>query len=199
MPLRTGQVGYWYYDVDKNYALVRFDNYATETQLAQRIDYRHEQVSGGAWFPVELTTTGFNIANGEKVSSSVIAVDLSKSAFNDPSAVPDRAFEFAMGDNAEVSDFSGGERLLYSTDVTPLTSDTINTLVTEFLSTDGKPRAHEGVDGGAGGSHPHHAAKKQAHYSSGSIPPRWLAFALLTVGVIACSGGAVMWIRRRSR
>ena len=111
---RTGQVGFWYYDIDKDYALVRFDNYASETQLAMRKDYRYEQMQGGVWFPVEMTVTGFNVTNGEKVSCNKMVVDVSKSVFNDPSAVPNEVFELEIGRNAEISDFLHGERLLYN-------------------------------------------------------------------------------------
>ncbi len=205
---RTGQVGFGYYDIDKNYSLVRYENYASETQLVGRKDYRYEQIAGGAWFPVEVTTTGFNMTTGEKVSCGKMVVDVNKSVFNDPTAIPEKVFEFKAGKYAEVSDYLHGERLLYSTDVSPLSTDTLNDMVDDFLVDDGMVNEVKDIevishnkrvdvkvsdDSHAHDGQVHDGHTHQQNSSDNNTP--WLALSLVLVGVLVCVIG-IVWIFR---
>jgi len=73
-------------------------------QLRRTIQYK--QVSGGVWFPISVVTENYNIQNGELIYRSKMEVDIQKSVFNDPSIIPDEAFELEIGPNAEVKDLT---------------------------------------------------------------------------------------------
>jgi len=103
---KTGQIGISYYDADKGYGLVRMDNYASATQLQVRTIVRYRQVSGGAWFPVDVNSVSFNIQTGELLVRSKMEVDVDKSIFNDPAALPEDVFELEAGPNTEVQDLT---------------------------------------------------------------------------------------------
>jgi len=118
---RTGQVGRRYYDVTKGCGLVRDENYASPTQLQARTTIQYTQVSGGSWFPVDVNVVSFNIQNGEIIHKRKIEIDLAKSAFNNPKAIPEDIFELQIGPNTEVSDFRWfGIRILYPPSVNPI-------------------------------------------------------------------------------
>jgi hypothetical protein len=103
---RTGQVGVWTYDVEKGYGLVSKEYYFKEDILQLRTIIQYKQVSGGAWFPVSVVNKNFNIQNGELIYCSKMDVDINKSVFNDPSAIPDDVFELEIGPNDEVTDLT---------------------------------------------------------------------------------------------
>jgi hypothetical protein len=101
---KTGQVGIKYYDPQQGFGVVFHDGYASEGHLQSRQNLRYIQVSGGAWFPVEYNTTNFNIQNGEIIMQSNIKINIEKSVFNSPSAIPSDVFEFKPGPNDELLD-----------------------------------------------------------------------------------------------
>jgi hypothetical protein len=207
---RTAQVGFWYYDVDKSCVLIRSEYYCGETpQLQQRTNIRYEQIQGGAWFPVEVMSTGFNITNGEKISCNKTVVDISKSVFNDLSAVPDEVFELEIGKNAEVSDFLHGERLLYSTSANPIETEVLKGLVDDFVVSDEeikeeingeiKEKNNTGYAERIGikptdDSHTHDGHTHQ--HKPLDNETSWRALSLIFVGVVACVIGIVVWMRR---
>jgi hypothetical protein len=100
--LRIGQIGIRYYDSGKGCGLVCYESYCTATRLQSRTTIRYEQVSGGAWFPVEVNRVCFNIQNGEVISHRNTKIDIDKSVFNNPSAIPDGIFELKIKLDAEV-------------------------------------------------------------------------------------------------
>jgi len=185
---KTGQVGARFYDAGKSYALVRVDNYATPTQLVSRTDYRYQQVPGGAWFPVEVTMTGFHATTGEKVQSQTMTVDLTASVFNDPSAVPDKVFTLEVGQNARVRDYVYGEKLRYSTEATPLAEQSLKRLTSDFVAGDNsKANIHGSKEV---------ALPTSSTGQASSLAMRLLAWALIAIACVACAIGAV-WMRRR--
>jgi hypothetical protein len=103
---RTGQIGKSYYDVEKGYGLVCKESYASLTQLQARTTIKYKQVSGGAWFPVDYNYEHFNIQNGEIIQRRKMEIDLGKSAFNDPSAIPEDIFDLEINPNTEVTDYT---------------------------------------------------------------------------------------------
>ena len=103
---RTGQVGVRVYDIEKNHMLVTRESYVKEDVFQSRTTIQYKQVSGGAWFPVSVVSEHYNIQNGELISRSKMEVDINKSVFNDPSAIPDEVFELEIGPNAEVTDLT---------------------------------------------------------------------------------------------
>jgi hypothetical protein len=103
---RTGQVGVRTYDVEKAHGLVRYENYAEEGKLSVLMTIEYRQVSGGVWFPVSVITEGYNIQNGELVNRTKLEIDVDKSAFNDPAAIPKDVFELKISPNAEVKDLT---------------------------------------------------------------------------------------------
>lgn len=103
---RTGQAGIRIYDIEKAYGLVTRESYVKEDVLQSRTTIQYKQVSGGAWFPFSVVTEHYNIQNGELISRSKMEVDIQKSVFNDPSAIPDDVFELEIGPNAEVTDLT---------------------------------------------------------------------------------------------
>jgi|GEM_PF-2595511 len=103
---RTGQIGISTYDIEKAYGLVAKESYVKEDVLQSRTTVRYQQVSGGAWFPVSVIIEGHNIQNGELLYRNKIKLDVSKSVFNDPSAVPEKVFELEIGPNSEVTDLT---------------------------------------------------------------------------------------------
>ncbi len=102
----TGQVGVWIYDVEKAYGLVTYETYVKENTLQSRTTTQYIQVSGGAWFPISVIRDGYNIQNGELLYRNKMDVDVNKSAFNDPSAIPEDVFEIEIGPNTEVIDLT---------------------------------------------------------------------------------------------
>ncbi|MHC4169360.1 MAG: hypothetical protein ACYSWQ_20625 [Planctomycetota bacterium] len=106
---RTGQVGVWTYDIEKAYGLITYENYAKEDVLQSRTTTQYTQVSGGAWFPTSVIREGYNIQNGDLLSRSKMVVDLNKSAFNEPSEIPDDVFEIEVDPNTEVIDLTALE------------------------------------------------------------------------------------------
>lgn len=103
---RTGQVGVRIFDVEKAYGLVTRESYVKEDVLQLRRTIQYKQVSGGVWFPISVVTENYNIQNGELIYRSKMEVDIQKSVFNDPSIIPDEAFELEIGPNAEVKDLT---------------------------------------------------------------------------------------------
>jgi len=103
---RTGQVGIWIYDIEKAYELITYETYVKEDVLQSRTTTEYVQVSGGAWFPTSVITERYNIQNGDLISQSKMVVDLNKSAFNEPSVIPDNVFEIAVDPNTEVIDLT---------------------------------------------------------------------------------------------
>ena len=101
---KTGQVGITYYDPRQGFVVVCDENYASAGHLQSSLNLRYVQVSGGAWFPVEYNMTNFNIQNGEIIAQSKTKVNLEKSVFNDPSAIPNDVFEFNLNPNDKVID-----------------------------------------------------------------------------------------------
>jgi len=103
---RTGQIGVRTYDTEKAHAPVTRESYAKEDTLQSRTTIQYKQVSGGAWFPISIITEGYNIQNGELISRSKMEVDVNKSIFNNPSAIPTDVFNLKIGPNAEIKDMT---------------------------------------------------------------------------------------------
>ena len=103
---RTGGIAKRYYDVEKSYGLVCDESYDSPTQLKARTTIKYEQVSGGAWFPVDFNDEHFNIQNGELIHRRRMEIDLDKSVFNDPSAIPEDIFDLEISPNTEVTDYT---------------------------------------------------------------------------------------------
>ena len=103
---RTGQIGIWTYDIEKNYVLVASEYYEKENTIQSKTTIQYKQFSGGVWFPVSVVTESFNIQNGELIYRSRMDVDINKSVFNDPSAIPDEVFELEIGPNNKVKDLT---------------------------------------------------------------------------------------------
>jgi hypothetical protein len=210
---RTGQVGKWYYDIGKGCGLVCYENYASPTQLAQRTTIRYEQVSKGAWFPVDVNTLDFNIQTGQVLLGSRTQIDLAKSVFDEPSAIPEGVFELEIGPNMEVSDYLLGERLLYSTDASPLAMEELDKAMNEFYANDPKrtsdptrPQAGK-TDGSKKSSDADVGANRVLDSNRvgvisqapvGRNDRSVLAWFLIAVGAVVCVLGTVVW-RRRSR
>jgi hypothetical protein len=103
---RTGQVGIKIYDIENAYGLITLENYAKDNRLQSRTTVQHMQISGGAWFPVSVVRDGYNIQNGELLYQHKMELDIDKSVFNDPSAIPEDVFELEIGPNTEVLDLT---------------------------------------------------------------------------------------------
>lgn len=103
---RTGQVGVRTYDAEKAYGLVRLENYAEEGKLRVLMKIQYKEVSGGVWFPISIVTEGYNIQNGELTNRTKLEVDVEKSVFNDPAAIPEEVFKLKIGPNAKVRDLT---------------------------------------------------------------------------------------------
>ena len=103
---RTGHIGRRYYDAEKGYGLVCEESYNSPTQLQSQITIKYEQVSGGAWFPVEVNYEHFNIQNGELIHRRRMEIDLDKSVFNEPSAIPENIFDLEIYPNTDVTDYT---------------------------------------------------------------------------------------------
>jgi hypothetical protein len=104
---RTGQIGRRYYDAEKGYGLVCEKSYISPTQLRSQTTIKYEQVSGGAWFPVEVNYELFNIQNGELIHCRKMEIDLDKSVFNEPSVIPEDIFDLEIYTNTDVTDYNG--------------------------------------------------------------------------------------------
>lgn len=103
---RTGQIGIWMYDPQKAYGLVTEENYARAGKMQAHTRIEYAQVPGGAWFPIRVATDGFNIQTGELLHRSKLEVDVGKSVFNDPAALPVDVFELKAGPNTEITDLT---------------------------------------------------------------------------------------------
>ena len=103
---RTGQVGIKIYDIEKAYGLIKNLNYCQKDVLQCKTTVQYRQVSGGAWFPVSVIKEGYNIQNGELLYRTKMELDIDKSVFNDPSAIPEDVFELEIGPNTEVLDLT---------------------------------------------------------------------------------------------
>ncbi len=103
---RTGYVGIRTYDIEKAYGLVTYLNYHKQDVLQSQTTFEYMQLSDGSWFPVSVITEGYNNKNGELLYRDKIKLDSSKSVFNDPSAIPEGAFELEVGPNTEVTDLT---------------------------------------------------------------------------------------------
>ncbi|TKJ34613.1 MAG: hypothetical protein CEE38_17225 [Planctomycetes bacterium B3_Pla] len=103
---RTGQVGVWTYDIEKAHGLITYESYCKVNILQSRTTIQYKQVSGGAWFPISVITAGYNIQNGELLYRNKIDVDVNKSAFNNPSAIPEDVFKIEIGPNTEIIDLT---------------------------------------------------------------------------------------------
>jgi len=101
---RTGQIGIDTYDSEKAYGLVTKENYAQAGKMQARTTIEYAQVPGGAWFPICVVTEGFSIQTGELIHRSKLEVDVGKSIFNDPAALPEGIFELKAGPNTEIKD-----------------------------------------------------------------------------------------------
>jgi hypothetical protein len=101
---KTGQIGITYYDPKQGFGILRHESYASKGHFQYRDTFRYSQVSGGAWFPIEYNSTNFNIQNGEIIAQSKTKINLEKSVFNNPSAIPKDIFEYKIGPNDEVFD-----------------------------------------------------------------------------------------------
>jgi len=103
---KTGQIGLWVYDTEKSCVLVTYENYAKKDMLQSRTTIQYKHISGGVWFPISVVADSFNIQNGELIGRSKMQVDVDKSSFNNPSAIPKDAFELKTGPNAQVEDMT---------------------------------------------------------------------------------------------
>ena len=103
---RTGQIGRSYYDVENGYGLVCYENYNSPTKLQARTTIKYEQVLGGAWFPVDFNYESFNVQNGELIDRRKLEIDLDKSVFNNPSAIPEDIFDLEISPNTEIIDYT---------------------------------------------------------------------------------------------
>jgi len=101
---RTGQIGVWTYDTEKAYGLIDYENYLQEGKIQSRTTIAYGQVSGGIWFPVRVVTETYSAQTGELLARSKMEVDMDKSVFNDPGALPEDVFELEAGPNTEVQD-----------------------------------------------------------------------------------------------
>ena len=131
---KTGQIGIRWFDPEKGFVLVSYENYASLDHLQSRTTFQYQQVSGGAWFPIEVNRESFNIQTGEILQYNNAKVDVNKSFFNDASRIPADTFEMKIGPDTEVSDYMlGEERLLYSTAVSPVEMEELKNLKDDFL------------------------------------------------------------------
>ncbi len=103
---KTGQIGIKYYDPQQGFGIVCHESFASEGHLQYRENLQYVQVSGGAWFPVEYNVTDFNIQTGDMLAKSMTKIDMDKSVFNNPSAIPEDVFKFKIGPNDEVIDLT---------------------------------------------------------------------------------------------
>ena len=103
---RTGRVGIQIYDIEKAYGPITLEHYGKDNTLQLRTTIQHIQISGGAWFPVSVVTDGYNAQNGEVLYRHRMELDVNKSVFNDPSAIPEDVFEIEIGPNTEVIDLT---------------------------------------------------------------------------------------------
>lgn len=103
---RTGRVGIKIYDIEKAYGPIALEHYGKDNTLQLRTTIQHVQISGGAWFPVSVVTDGYNAQNGEVLYRHKMELDVNKSVFNDPSAIPEDVFEIEIGPNTEVIDLT---------------------------------------------------------------------------------------------
>jgi len=103
---RTGQVGVQTYDVEKAYGLVTALNYYKEDVLQGKTTLQYMQLSDGSWFPCSVIEEGYNTQTGEVITRHKMDLDIDKSAFNDPCATPEDAFELKLGSNTNVTDLT---------------------------------------------------------------------------------------------
>jgi hypothetical protein len=103
---KTGQVGLWTYDTEKAYGLVVHENNLQEGKVQSRNTIAYGQVSGDIWFPVSVVTETYSAQTGELLVCSKMEVDVDKSIFNDPAALPEDVFELEAGPNTEVQDLT---------------------------------------------------------------------------------------------
>ena len=94
-----------YYDESQGSMLVSSEQYyKNQIQIKQTVTY--EEVSGETWFPVVVLTEQYSIQNGEPILRSKLEIDIDKSSFNDPSAIPENVFELEVGPNTDVTDLT---------------------------------------------------------------------------------------------
>jgi hypothetical protein len=103
---KTGGGGIDTYDSEKVYGLVTRESFFQRGKIQSRTTIEYAQVPGGAWFPVRVITDAFSVQTGELIHRSKMEVDIGKSAFNDPAALPEGIFELKAGPNTEIRDLT---------------------------------------------------------------------------------------------
>lgn len=103
---RTGQVGIRIYDVEKACGPITVENYGKDNTLQSRTTIEYIDISGDAWFPVSVVTHGYHAQNGELLYRHKMELDVDKSVFNDPCAIPEDVFEIEIDPNTEVIDLT---------------------------------------------------------------------------------------------
>ncbi len=92
----------------RGFQLVRTDDFATDSQprLKSRTWCRVQEVAPGLWFPVESKYEIYN-AKCVVVMSAAMSIDLKKSSFNKPSALPEGVFTLPIRPGMRIVDRRG--------------------------------------------------------------------------------------------
>lgn len=131
--MNKGTYGVWYFDPSKGFNLVCRESYFDD-KMEIRKTVELNQVSGGAWFPVETNVRILDPNDGTTAVHRTMKVDLEESSFNESSMIPAGVFHIDITNDMTVHDHRAGVYFRYKKDMTPLAMEGLEEAALDFMT-----------------------------------------------------------------
>ena len=129
-----GTYSVMYFNPSKGFNLVCRESYF-DGKMKARKTVELNQVSGGAWFPVETNLRILDPNDGTTTIHRTMKIDLEESSFNDLSIIPADVFDIEITNDMRINDYRSGKFFTYKKDMTPVQTKIRDKLPEPLLQT----------------------------------------------------------------
>jgi hypothetical protein len=107
----------WKFDPAKRYSLVSEEHYDGDDRMYIQATWAHERIAEDVWFPTRMIQEFRDVETNKVTLRHEFDVDMKRSKFNQPSAMPDEVFVIKTEAGMEITHHPGEARIDPAADI----------------------------------------------------------------------------------